>query len=231
VASNPNPTSEVRSTKQNIDPQVERRRGGREHERVGGARDAHVEEVEDGGELPHASEPPPRQLRGRLGLRDERRHDAALRRLVRAGAARRGAAARSLRRPGWRRGPGLVVARARQARLPRGRRLLLLRRRHRSRSQLRLHLLRLPHFLLLPLCGGCAAVLLAAGVEHRGVRSGIYVDDRVSVWVGRGTEGRGGGGHWGRQGKEGERRRRRVKVGLHVVGVGWTRRLRVEAST
>jgi hypothetical protein len=147
-----------------------------------------VEEVEDGGELPHASEPPPRQLRGRLGLRDERRHDAALRRLVRAGAARRGAAARSLRRPGWRRGPGLVVARARQARLPRGRRLLLLRWR-RNRLWLRLHLLRLP-LLLLPLCGRSAAVPVAAGPGHGNVRSGICVGDRVRVWLGRGSRGR-----------------------------------------
>lgn len=117
-----------------------------------------MEEVEDGAELPHAAELPAGQLRGRLGLRHERRDHAALRRLVRAAAAaarRRGAAARALWRRRGGRGFRLVVARAREARLPRGRLLLLLRLRlRRRRRPLRRLSRRLLLFLLLPLLRG-----------------------------------------------------------------------------
>lgn len=140
-----------------------------EQESVKGRQSAHVEEVEDGAELPHAAELPAGQLRGRLGLRHERRDHAALRRVVRAAAARRrrrGAAARALgRRRG--RGFGLAVARAREARLPRGRLLLLcLRRRRRPLRRVPRRLLFL--LLLLPLLqrSGRGAPAPAVRVGH-----------------------------------------------------------------
>ena len=152
-----------------------------------------MEEVEDGAELPHAAEPPAGQLRGRLGLRHERRDHAALRRVVGARRRRRGAPARPLgRRRG--RGLGLAVARAGQSHLPRGR-LLLLRRRRRPLP--RLPRRRLRSLLLLPLLrgGGRCAVAGAAGFGHGVIRSGICAGARVRVWVGAGVSGaRGGGG-------------------------------------
>jgi hypothetical protein len=84
-----------------------------------------MEEVEDGGELPHNAQPPPRQLGGSLGLHHERRHHAVLRRLI----PRIPAPTRLRLRPRWRSGRGRrrrhqrpVVARAREPRPPRGQR-------------------------------------------------------------------------------------------------------------
>jgi hypothetical protein len=87
-----------------------------------------VEEVEDGGELPHAAQPPPRQLGGRLRLHHERRHHAVLRRHV----PRIPAPLRPRRRGHGRRGRGgrrrvrTVVTRAWKPRPPRGQRRWIL---------------------------------------------------------------------------------------------------------
>jgi hypothetical protein len=153
-----------------------------------------VEEVEHGAELPHAAEPPAGKLSRRLGLRHERRDHAALWRLVRAAGTRRrrGTAARTLGRR-RRRGFGLIVASARNARLPWGR--LLLRRRRRLRLLPRRLL-----FLLLPLLRGSGrgASAYGVGVRHGAIRSEICVGAMVRVWVGGRSGVRGGGGH-GRQ--------------------------------
>jgi hypothetical protein len=83
-----------------------------------------VEEVEDGGELPHAAQSPPRQLSGRRRFLHQRRYHAVLRRLVpripvppRPRRRRRGRGCGRERRR-----VRTVVARAREPSPPRGQR-------------------------------------------------------------------------------------------------------------